>query len=167
MIALGGAERSSAKSNIDVYNGNLIRSNTLELSLARIELSATSTETQALFAGGRSTGNVSQSVVDAYNSDLLRSNPDGLSKGRQNGAATTVGKYALFGGGYTAYNNNFYCAVVDVYYENLGVIEFTACKNSTYKFQNMSDEITVTEDFSTISIPTPATGYVKFKNANL
>lgn len=75
-------------------------------------------------------------------------------------AATTVSNYALFGGGYSS----TYSATVDCYEYVEKDLELTLLKGAKYKFQNMSNEITVTEDFITISIPSPATGYVKFKN---
>ena len=77
--------------------------------------------------------------------------------------ATTVGNYALFGGG-TATG---YYTKVDVYgIENL-VLQATVYKGSKYKFQNMSAESTVTSNVQTINIPTPATGYIKFKNTTM
>ena len=55
-------------------------------------------------------------------------------------------------------------SIVDAAYGRVGLILY---KNSKYKFQNMVEEETVTADMETISIPTPATGYIKFKNTTI
>lgn len=78
-------------------------------------------------------------------------------------ASTTVGNYALFGGG-----NTFTCyADVDVYEIKNLVLQATVYKGAKHKFQNMDEEATVTSNMEVLSIPTPATGYIKFKNATI
>lgn len=163
LLALAGLNDQSAKSTVDIYNSSLIKSNSIELSLARTEIGATATKDYALFAGGRGTNNGSKSTVDVYNIDLLRSNPEELFKDKFRIAATTVGEYALFGGGGST-SGDYYSTIVDVYYGNL---ELTLYKNSRYKFQNMTEEKTVDSSFESILVPTPATGYIKFKNTTI
>ena len=93
---------------------------------------------------------------------MTRIKPITLSDARINLAATTVGGYAFFGGGDDA--NNSANPTVDVYYLS---VNFTLFKNSKYKFQNISEEVTVNSDMETISIPMPVTGYIKFKNTTI
>lgn len=163
LLAMGGLNDQSAKSIIDVYTGNLTKNNSAELSLARTEMGATTVGDYALFAGGRGTNNGSKSNVDVFNCDLLRSNPEGLYKDRFRITAATVGNYALFGGGGST-SGYYYSTIVDAYY---GSLEVTMYKHSRYKFQNMSEELTVNSNMESISIPVPATGYIKFKNTTI
>lgn len=134
-----------------------------DLSRGRCRLAATTVGSYALFGGGESYSSGSynyHSTVDAYNSSLTRSTAPDLSEARCYLAATRVGEYALFGGG----QGNSHSSTVDAYDFN---IDFMVYKNSKYKFQNMAEEVTVTEDMKTISIPTPATGYIKFQNTTI
>ena len=152
----GGYVSSNESVIVDAYSSSLTRSTPTVLSSERDELAATTVGGYALFGGGGD-GDYGSSRVDAYSSTLTRSTAPALSEARSDLAATTVGDYALFGGG----EGNIYSSTVDAYDFNAN---FMVYKNSKYKFQNMAEEVTVTSDKETISIPTPATGYVKFKN---
>ena len=85
-----------------------------------------------------------------------------MSAARKHLAATSIGNYVIFAGG----TSSGYSATVDAYQVNDG-LEISVYKGSKYKFQNMVEEETVTADMATISIPTPATGYIKFKNTTI
>ena len=142
-----------------------------ELSVARCYFAATTSNDYAFFGGGRIGGDVHSSssispTVDVYSRNLTRDSVPDLDLGKDYLAATSVGYYSIFGGG-TTYGSEGtrYCATVDAY--TLSPFRLTLYKNSRYKFQNMSDELTVSSDISTISIPTPATGYVKYKNTTI
>ncbi len=140
------------------YNSPLQKGDALPaLSQARSDLAATSVGNYALFGGGFPPS----SVVDAYNISLTRSTPTELSQAGDSLAAISVGNYALFGGGYA---DSSYFATVDAY---ASMAKFTIYKDSKYKFQNMEEEITISSAFETISIPTPATGYIKVKNITI
>ena len=151
----GGNDKSST---VDAYSRTLTRSTPTSLSEGRYWLAATALGDYAFFGGG-SSGNAS-SVVEIYSSRLTRSIAPALSEARDCLAATKVGEYALFGGG----QGNNYSSTVDEYDFNAN---FVVYKNSKYKFQNMPKEVTVTSDMETISIPTPATGYIKFQNTTI
>ena len=155
----GGGDNSGYSSTVDAYNAALIRSTATPLSTARVSLAATAIGNYALFGGGRDADNLS--TVEAYNSSLARNTQAVLSQGRCMLAATTIGNYAFFGGGNS---NSIYSSIVDAVY---GSVDLILYKNSKYKFQNMIEEETVTADMETISIPTPATGYIKFKNTTI
>jgi hypothetical protein len=122
----------------------------------------------ALFGGGyfynysNSTPNY-YATIDCYNSSLTRSAVTGLDVARSYSAATTVGNYALFGGGAATNSTNN----VDVYSLENAFLQATVCKGSKYKFQNMTEEATVKSEVATITIPTPATGYIKIKKTKL
>lgn len=147
---------------VDVYNSSLIKLTPVNLSDTKSNFAATTVGNFALFGGGRSSSE-QFSKVEGFDNNLVLHQFEDLSEARSPLAATTVSNYALFGGGYSS----TYSATVDCYEYVEKDLELTLLKGAKYKFQNMSNEITVTEDLSTISIPTPVTGYVKFKNANL
>ena len=92
---------------------------------------------------------------------LLKSTSTSLSVGRLASVSTEFGNYALFGGGFSS---SGYLKTVEIFN---AVADFVVYKGSKYKFQNMIEEETVTADMETISIPTPATGYIKFKNTTI
>ena len=161
----GGAASKNYYATVDAYDSNLTRSTPTTLSAARRNIASTAIGKFALFAGGYYYDYSNSSAtyfptVDCYDSGLTRSVLTSLDAARSYMGATTIGNYALFGGG-TATG---YYTKVDVYgIENL-VLQATVYKGSKYKFQNMSAESTVTSNVQTINIPTPATGYIKFKN---
>lgn len=154
--ALFGA---SSNTRVDVYNISLVKLTPVNLSYDKYGFAATAIGNLALFGGGRNS-NGKFSKVEGFDNNLALHQFEDLSEGKSALASTTLSKYALFGGGYSS-------ATVECYEYVEKDLELTLLKGTKYKFQNMSNEITVTEDFSTISIPTPVTGYVKFKNANL
>ena len=164
----GGAASRNYYAIVDAYDGNLTRSTPTVLISARRDLASTSIGNYALFGGGyyydySNSSSTYFPTVDCYDSNLTRSVLTGLDVARSHLAATTAGSYALFGGG----TGNGYNPEVDVYeIENL-VLQATVYKGSKYKFQNMTEEATVTSIAETISIPTPATGYIKFKNTTI
>ena len=139
--------------------------------MARCYFAATTSNDHAFFGGDRIGGDVHSSSsispkVDVYSRNLTRDSVPDLDLGKDYLAAASVGCYSIFGGG-TTYGSEGtkYCATVDAY--TLSPFRLTLYKNSKYKFQNMSDEVTVTGNFSIISIPTPATGYVKYKSTTI
>lgn len=69
------------------------------LSIARDTIAAVSTESYALFAGGRKISNPVYANVDAYNSSLTHTTPPNLSMARKGIGAACAGAYALFAGG--------------------------------------------------------------------
>lgn len=146
-------------STVDAYSMTLVHTTPTELSESKRDVAATTVGNFELFGCGRNS-NGEFSKVEGFDNNLVLHQFKDLSVARSSLAATTVSNYALFGGGYSSK----YEATVDCYEYVEKDLELTLLKGAKYKFQNMSDEITVTEDFSTISIPTPATGYVKFKN---
>ena len=167
----GGGEGSSFSSTVDAYNSSLTRSTPTALSEAKQYLAATTIGNYALFGGGRlyssSSGTSYSSVVDAYNSNLIRSKLTDLSYGRDTLSATTVGDYALFGGGATPTISDSDESRVDYYKIAFPNITLNVYKGAKYKFQNMSSETTYSGTMGTITVPTPATGYIKFKNTTI
>ena len=154
-------------STVDAYNKNLTRSTPTELSVARSQLTATTVGNYALFAGGkyRSAGDFMDkncSNVDSINKNLVRNSAANLASADYSLSSTSLGNYALFAG--RVFSDSDIVEVYSIAEKSLSISLF---KGTKYKFQNMSAEVTVNSDFSIISIPTPATGYVKFKNANL
>ena len=147
---------SSASSAVDAYNNSLTRSSPATLSIALEDVGATTVGDYALLASKT----YDSPIVDAYTSNLAKSAVTELSEARYGLAATTVGNYALIGGGGTA------VATVDVYYSP-NTLDFMVYKNSKYKFQNMAEEVTVTENMKNITVPIPATGYIKVKNTTI
>ena len=157
--ALFGA---SSNTRVDVYNSSLVKLTPVNLSDDKYEFAATTVGNFALFGGGRNS-NGEFSKVEGFDNNLVLHQFEDLSEGKSGLASTALNKYALFGGGYAS----TYSATVDCYEYVEKDLELTLLKGAKYKFQNMDNEITVTEDFSTISIPSPATGYVKFKNTTI
>ena len=158
----GGGVNANYLSTVDAYNSSLTRSTPTALSQVRYKLAATTVGNYALFGGGYD-GSSTFPNVDAYNSSLTRSIATALSQVRYKLAATTVGNYALFGGGY----GGNYLSAVDAYENVVANMQATVFKGSKYKFQNMTAEATATSNVESISIPTPATGYIKFKNTTI
>lgn len=154
--ALFGA---SSNTRVDVYNISLVKLTPVNLSYDKYGFAATTVKNFALFGGGRNS-NGGLSKVEGFDNNLVLHQFEDLNEAKNSLIATTVSNYALFGGGYSSK----YEATVDCYEYVEKDLELTLLKGAKYKFQNMSNEITVTDDFSTISIPTPVTGYVKFKN---
>ncbi len=146
--------------SVDVYNSNLIKLTPINLSEEKSDFVTTSVGSFALFGGGGYINGKNCATVEGFDNNLVLHRFEDLSEARGYLKATTAGNYSLFGGGYVATTT----ATVDCYEYVEKDLELTLLKGTKYKFQNMSNEITVTEDFSTISIPTPVTGYVKFKN---
>ena len=79
-------------------------------------------------------------------------------------AATTVGSYALFGGGYDGSST---CSTLDYYRYSENNKTVYLHKGAKYKFQNMDSEQIYSSTMGSISIPTPATGYIKIKNTTI
>ena len=131
------------------------------MSEARCFLNATTVENYALFGGGYYGP---CSTVDAYNSSLTRSTIIDLSVARRGLAATTVGSYALFGGGY---DGSSYCSTLDYYRYSENNKTVYLYKGAKYKFQNMDSEQIYSSTMGSISIPTPAIGYIKIKNTTI
>ena len=154
--ALFGA---SSGAIVDVYNSSLVKLTPVNLSYDKYEFAATTVGNFALFGGGRNS-NGEFSKVEGFDNNLVLHQLEDLSEGKSGLASTALSKYALFGGGYSS-------ATVECYEYVEKDLELTLLKGAKYKFQNMDNEITVTEDFSTISISSPATGYVKFKNTTI
>ena len=160
--------------DIDAYNQNLVKSTPNSLSAGRRNLGATNLGPFAIFAGGYSLTGVYHSGqsgtktyysnVDIYYDSLAKSTGSNLQSSRQLLAATTIGNYAVFAGGE---NSSQFLSDVDVYINKDSMLELNVYKGSKYKFQNMAEEKTVTSDIEVISIPIPATGYVKFKNITI
>ena len=159
----GGSSSGSYYSTVDTYNSSLTRSTTTSLSEARCFLNATTVENYALFGGGYYGSNCC-STVDAYNSSLTRSTIIDLSVARRSLAATTVGDYALFGGGY---DGSSYCSTLDYYRYSGNNKTVYLYKGAKYKFQNMDSEQIYSSTMGSISIPTPAIGYIKIKNTTI
>ena len=152
---------------VDVYDENLTKSTPINLSAAREKISATSVGNYGLFAGGDSRDqssfmDKSYNTVDVIDKNLVRKTTAVLGQANSALSSTKIGPYALFGGG--SFNDS---DVIDVYSIAEETLSITAYKGSKYKFQNMAEEETVTADMETISIPTPATGYIKFKNTTI
>ena len=99
---------------VDAYDTSLTRTTPTELSVARLQLTATKIGNYALFGGG-GVGDNKLSTIDAYNSSLTRTTPTELSVARVQVTATTVGNYALFGGGFS----DGWLDAVDAYDESL------------------------------------------------
>lgn len=146
--------------SVDVYNSNLIKLTPINLSEEKSDFVTTSVGSFALFGGGRYLNEKNCATVEGFDNNLVLHRFEDLCEARGYLKATTAGNYSLFGGGYVATTT----ATVDCYEYVEKDLELTLLKGAKYKFQNMSNEITVTDDFSTISTPSPATGYVKFKN---
>lgn len=165
----GGNETYSgyaASSAVDVYDSNLIKGTSVYLSEARQHLAAASGGDYALFGGGYAslTKDGILAKVDAFeNKTLIHKSPVDLGAARHSLSAIDLANTVLFAGGR---NSVEMCSFVDAYQMNYD-LEVQLYKGSTYKFQNMSDEVRITENISTIRIPTPVTGYIKFKKATL
>ena len=154
IFAGGYISGTSSYSTVDAYNSSLTRSTPItSLGVGGQGIAATANGNYALFAN--------YSSVGAYDNNLVKINVPNLRQSRDSLAATTVGSYALFGGG--EYGSTDY-NTVDAY-ETLA--EITVYKGAKYKFQNMDKEATVTSNMEVLSIPTPATGYIKFKNTTI
>ena len=150
---------SESYSTVDAYNSSLTRYSPVGLSSARSSFPATTVGDYALF--GNTT---SFPTIDTYTSSLVKGVAPELSETRGNTGVTTVGNYALFAGG-VIYGGTF-STTVDVYCA-LSTFDIMVCKNAKYKFQNMEEEVTVTENVKNITVPMPATGYIKFKNTTI
>ena len=133
------------------------------LSEPRMYVGATTIGGYALFGGGNGGSSPRYSIVEAYDINLMRSTLTDLSEARTEAAATTVGNYALFGGGYGVSAES---STVDAY-KGVAEIQAPVFKGSKYKFQNMTEEKTATSDMATITIPAPATGYIKIKKTKI
>ena len=154
-------------STVDAYDKNLTRSTPTELSVARSQLTATTVGNYALFAGGKCRNADTSMIkncsnVDSINKNLVRSSAKDLDSGDYSLSSTSLESYALFAGRVLSDSD-----IVEIYSIAEKSLEMSLFKGTKYKFQNMSDEITVTEDFSTVSIPSPATGYVKFNSTTI
>ena len=159
----GGYDGSNCYSTVDRYISSLAKSTAPSLSVARYDLAATTVESYALFSGGYDGSNCC-SAVDAYNSSLTRGIIIDLSVARRSLAATTVGDYALFGGGY---DGSSYCSTLDYYRYSGNNKTVYLYKGAKYKFQNMDSEQIYSSTMGSISIPTPAIGYIKIKNTTI
>ena len=155
-------------STVDVYTKDLVLSTATSLSEDRQDAGATTVAEWALFGAGYrhdSSGNPAYSSrVDVYNNDLTRTTASSLSSGVSTINATTVGDYALFGGG-ILYPSITSSSAVTAYkrpYTNIYTY-----KDAKYKFQHMDEEVTATGRVSTLSIPAPVNGYIKFKNTTI
>ena len=153
-------------STVDAYDKNLARSTPTELGVARSHITATTVGNYALFAGGkyRAAGafiDKNCSNVDSINKNLVRNSAANLASGDHSLSSTSLESYALFAGKPSDSD------IVEVYSIAEKSLSISLFKGARYKFQNMSNEITVTDDISTITIPTPVTGYIKFKNTTI
>ena len=160
LFLLEGTTRRPILLAADAYNQNLAKITPTNLSKARYLLSAASSGDSAIFAGGSNSDGLLP-TVETYNSNLIRTILTDFNEAKYNLAATEFGNYALFGGGFSS---SGYLKTVEIFN---AVADFVVYKGSKYKFQNMTEEETVTADMETISIPTPATGYIKFKNTTI
>jgi hypothetical protein len=134
------------------------------LSVARLDLSATTVGNYALFGGGDSTNYFS--VVDAYNLSLTRSTPTSLSEGKSRSAATSVGNYALFGGGKNYYDYSYHVSATVDAYTIVPSTEIQVYPETKYKFNSMQEEQTSTT-WQSINVSLPLQGYIKVKSANI
>ena len=159
----GGSSSSTYSSTVNAYSRSLTRSVLTTLSEPKYRLTATTVGNYALFGGGSSSGSY-YSTVDTYNSSLTRSTIIDLSVARRGLAATTVGSYALFGGGY---DGSSYCSTLDYYRYSENNKTVYLYKGAKYKFQNMDSEQIYSSTMGSISIPTPAIGYIKIKNTTI
>ena len=139
--------------------GSLEHTTPSVLSEGRSSLVGTSTDSYAFFAGG-----VRSSTVDVYDINLTRSMAASLKEAKNALAGANLEDYAIFAGGYCV-STASRPTTVDLYAN--GKFEFTVFKDSKYKFQNMSSEVTVNSNMVTVSIPQPATGYIKVKNTTI
>jgi hypothetical protein len=156
----GGWNYTTYYNVVDAYNSSLTRTTPTGLSQARSNLAGASIGDYALFAGGY-TGSASN-VVDAYNSSLTRTTPTPLSVSRLDLAGASVGDYALFAGGW---NGTTYYNVVDAYSQAFGDIDIPITSGSKYKL-NSDTEVTATTS-GVITVNTPLTGYIKYKEGVL
>lgn len=97
---------------VDVYDKSLTKLSNLTLSVAREELTATTLDGYAIFAGGAQFTNM-YATVDVFDESLTRTTVTDLSDNRRLLTSATIGNYALFAGGCKA--NGGYTNVVDVY----------------------------------------------------
>jgi hypothetical protein len=121
-------------SNIDLSDGELIRSTPTALSVARNLLAGASVGNYALFAGGDS-GSY-RNTVDAYDTSLTRSTPTALSVERYRLAGASVGNYALFAGGQSG--SSSYSDAVDAYNASLTRSTPTALSAARYDLAGAS-----------------------------
>ena len=126
---------------------------------------ATSTVGNYAFFGGGSSSSTYSSTVNAYSRSLTRSVLTSLSEPKYRLTATTVGNYALFGGGSSS--GSYYCSTLDYYRYSENNKTVYLYKGAKYKFQNMDSEQIYSSTMGSISIPTPATGYIKIKNTTI
>ena len=165
LFAGGNITNSSTfYSTVDTYTSSLTKSTATSLSRARSELAATTVAGWALFGGGYSSGPTYHSTVDVYNNVLTRTTASSLPYSMFDVNATTVGDYALFGGGVPK-NSSEDSSYVTAYKRPSTTLY--VYNDSKYKFQNMDSEQTYSSTMGTISIPCPATGYIKFKNTTI
>ena len=153
---IGGGQYN--RSNVDVYDSNLTRTNPTGLRQARYNLAATSIGgymNYALFGGGSISASSASSTVDAYDSNFTRSTEPDFGYAKQQLAATNIGGYALFGGGFQR--------TVDVYEINNKVQVYPGTK---YKLGSMASEST-SSTMQEIETTAPITGYIKIKDATI
>ena len=117
-IFVGGQykQNNTISNTVEVYNSSLTKSTATNVSLARINMSATTLNGRAIFAGGASaSGSTAEAytIIDVYDASLTRSNTISLSIARDKASATSIGNYALIAGGYN--NTDGYLYSVDVF----------------------------------------------------
>ena len=150
-----GGYSGNYRNTVDAYNTSLVRSTPTALSRARQWLAGASVGNYALFAGGYD--NSHRNTVDAYNTSLVRSTPAGLSVARSSLTGASVGNYALFAGGGTGTSQ---MNTVDAYTPQTWAARLYMPIGAKYKFGATEETATSVE----ITVPTPVTGYIKFKS---
>ena len=150
-----GGYNGSYMDAVDAYDVSLVRSTPTALSVMRSNLAGASVGNYALFAGGYGSSPTYKDTVDAYDASLVRSTPTVLSVARRYLAGASVGDYALFAGSYgVGYSD------VDAYTPQISAARLYMPVGTKYKFGATEETAASVE----ITVPTPVTGYVKFKN---
>ena len=147
-------------STVDAYDTSLTASVTYNLSQPKYYAGATTVNDRAFFLGGLYVSYNANNYVQVNTTRTLDVYTPSLEVSRWMIATrldypvgVAIGDYALFG------------------MTNMALItkgfESHVYQNCKYKFQHMTNEATVTELHQRIGIPTPATGYIKFKNTTI
>lgn len=164
MICAGGTywngNSGSGLLTVDAYDNALTRTRAPNLKNGVSEYGSISFGNYALFKNG-----YTEESIDTYDADLKRTNlplpwPSSYYKNKFAGAA--VGKYAIFAGGTGVFMSNSLCVYGLVPVPVNTIISIPP--NAEYQFDG---DVQRTSLLTEITLPNPATGYVKIKNASI
>ena len=119
LFAGGAVSGGAYTTEIDVYNENLVKLTSAELSTGLTGIFSVSNNSYAIFAGGGTASDTTVNTVEAFDVNLVKTTATSLKEKKYRGATAKLGEYAMIAGGATKVSTGNESDLVEVFNDKL------------------------------------------------